>query len=191
MKGFNEDVRFSRNAITNILSLKKVRSEFPVSYDGDDFIIHRASQGYSDMVLKPHDSGLHVLDINDPRSHTSYAFVETVAGNMQMFTKREIDGGNRARDLQAGLAYPSNGDLKWIIQANYLKDNPVGSRDVDVALKIYGPSVALLKEKTVRKTAPVARQDIVEMPKEIRRLHKRVTLSIDMFFSTVPHVLQL
>jgi hypothetical protein len=29
------------------------------------------------------------------------------------------------------------------------------------------------------------------MPKEIRRLHKRVTLSIDMFFSTVPHVLQL
>jgi hypothetical protein len=39
MKGFIEDVWFSRNAITNILSLKKVRSEFPVSYDGEDFII--------------------------------------------------------------------------------------------------------------------------------------------------------
>jgi hypothetical protein len=38
---------------------------------------------------------------------------------------------------------------------------------VDVALKIYGPSVALLKGKTVRKTAPLVRQDVVEVPKEI------------------------
>jgi len=137
------------------------------------------------------DSALHVLDINDPRSQASYAFVETVADNMQMFTKREIAGGNLACNLQAGLAYPSNGDLKWIIQANYLKDNPVRTRDADVALKIYGPSVALLKGKTVCKTAPVARQDVVEVPKEIRMLHKRVTLSIDIFLSTVSHILQL
>jgi hypothetical protein len=108
-----------------------------------------------------------------------------------MFTKREIAGGNLARDLQAGLGYPSNGDLRWITQANYLKDNPVGPRDVDVALKIYGPSVALLKGKTVCKTAPVARQDVVEVPKEIRLLRKLVTLSIDIFLSTVSHILQL
>ena len=234
VKGLYEDVWFSMKAITNILSLKKVRNEFPVSYDGDNFIIHRALQGYFNMVFKllswstgyvvsrqdtaswkkPEllvkslggywywpsfqdemlvviwfleasilkDSALHVLDINDPRSQESYAFVETVADNMQMFTKREIADGNLARDLQAVLGYPSNGDLKWIIQANYLKDNPVRTRDVDVALKIYGPSVALLKGKTVCKTAPVARQDVVEVPKEIRMLHKRVTLSIDIFF---------
>ena len=234
VKGLYEDVWFSMKAITNILSLKKVRNEFPVSYDGDNFIIHRALQGYFNMVSKllswstgyvvsrqdtaswkkPEllvkslggywywpsfqdemlvviwfleasilkDSALHVLDINDPRSQESYAFVETVADNMQMFTKREIADGNLARDLQAVLGYPSNGDLKWIIQANYLKDNPVRTRDVDVALKIYGPSVALLKGKTVCKTAPVARQDVVEVPKEIRMLHKRVTLSIDIFF---------
>jgi hypothetical protein len=182
VKGFNDDVWFSTEAISNILSFKKVRNEYPVSYDGDDFIIHRASQGFADMVFKPHDTGLYALDINDPRSCASYVFVETVAENKQMFTKRETAGSNLARDLQAGLGYPSNGDLKWIIQANYLKDNPVGHRDVDVALQIYGPSVALLKGKTVRKTAPVARQDVVEVPKEIRRLHKRVTLCIDIFF---------
>jgi hypothetical protein len=162
VKGFNEDVWFSMKAITNILSLKKVRIEFPVSYDGDNFIIYCASQGYFNMVFKLlswstgcvvtrqdtaswkkpellvkslggywpsfqdemlvviwfleasilHDSGLHALDINDPRSQASYAFVETVADNMQVFTKREIAGGNLACDLQAGLAYPSNGDLK-------------------------------------------------------------------------------
>ena len=87
-----------------------MKKEYPVSYDGNNFIVHRASHGYSDMVFKPHPTGLHVWDINDPRSHASYAFavVETVADNMKMFTKRQIDGGNLARDLQAGLAYPSN-----------------------------------------------------------------------------------
>ena len=192
-KGFNEPVWFSKKAITNILSLLLVKKEYPVSYDGEDFIVHRASHGYSDMVFKPHPTGLHVWDINDPRSHASYTFavIETVADNMKMFTKRQIDGGNLARDLQAGLAYPSNGDLKWITQANMLKDSPVGPQDVDVALKIYGPSVALLKGKTVRQKAPVARQDVVAVPKEIRQLHKRVTLTIDIFLSTVSHFLQL
>jgi hypothetical protein len=75
----------------------------------------------------------------------------------------------------------------WITQANLLKN----TRDVDFALKIYGPSVALLKGKTVCKTAPVMRQDVVEVPREIRQLHKRVTLSIDIFLSTVSHILQL
>jgi hypothetical protein len=52
---------------------------------------------------------------------------------------------------------------------------------VDVALKIWGPSVALLKGKTVHCKAPVVIQDIVEVPKEIRQHHKRVMLSIDIF----------
>ena len=69
---------FSEEAITNILSLIKVRLEYPVSYTGQDFIIHRAQHGYSDMIFMPQRSGLYVLDINDPRSHASYAFVVTV-----------------------------------------------------------------------------------------------------------------
>jgi len=39
--------------------------EYEVSYNGDAFIIHCAQHGYPDMVFKPHESGLHVLDIDD------------------------------------------------------------------------------------------------------------------------------
>ena len=180
--GFNEPVWFSTKAITNILSLSVVKREYKVSYDGDDFIIHRAQHGYYDMVFKPHASGLHVLDTNDSRSPASYAFFETVAENMQLFTKREVAGGKLARDLQAGLGFPSDNDVKWIVQANMLKDCPVRTRDLDVAMKVFGPSVAMLKGKTVRKKAPLVVQDVVQVPKEIRRLHKCVTLSIDIFF---------
>jgi hypothetical protein len=49
-------VWFSKQAMTNILSLAKVKLEYPVSYSGDDFIVHRAKHGYTYMVFKPHPS---------------------------------------------------------------------------------------------------------------------------------------
>jgi len=40
----------------------------------------------------------------------------------------------------------------------------------------------MLKGKTVRSAPPVVRQNVIEIPKEIRELHKMVTLCIDIFF---------
>jgi hypothetical protein len=82
------------------------------------------------------------------------------------------------------MAYPSIPDLKWVVQSNQIKDCPVTAQDVNVALKIWGPNVALLKGKTVRHMPPVVVQDIVEVPKELRENHKRVTLTIDIFLLT-------
>jgi hypothetical protein len=49
----------------------------------------------------------------------------------------------------------------------------------------------MLKGSTVRCKAPVVREDVVEVLKEIRLIHKRVTLTIDIFLSMAPHTLQL
>jgi hypothetical protein len=57
-KGFHKAVWFSMQAITNIVSLTKVKQKYDVSYDGEIFIVHCAKQGYNDMVFKPHSSGL-------------------------------------------------------------------------------------------------------------------------------------
>jgi hypothetical protein len=64
--GFEEAVWYSNDAMTNTLSLSHVKHEYDVSYDGEDFIIHRAKHGYADMVFKLHWSGLHVYDQDDP-----------------------------------------------------------------------------------------------------------------------------
>jgi hypothetical protein len=56
-EGFKQPVWFSKKAITNILSLLEVKKEYPVSYDGDNFVVHCASHGYPDMVFKPHSTG--------------------------------------------------------------------------------------------------------------------------------------
>jgi hypothetical protein len=180
--GFEESVWYSDDAMTSILSLSRVKREYAASYDGEDFIIHRAKHGYTDMVFKPHPSGLHVYDQDDPQGHASYSFIVTVEDNMSLFTKRQVASADLACNLQAGLAYPSIHDLKWIVKANMLKDSPVTSKDVDVALKILGPSVAFLKGKTVHQKPPFVMKDVIDVPKEIRQLHKRVTLTIDIFF---------
>jgi hypothetical protein len=190
--GFEEAVWYSNDAMTNILSLSHVKCEYDVSYNREDFIIHRAKHGYADMVFKPHPSGLHVYDQDDPQGHASYSLIVTVEDNMSLLTKRQIASADLACNLQAGLAYPSVPDLKWIVKANMLKDSPVTSQDVDVALKIWGPSVALLKGKTARHKPPFVMEDVIEAPKEIQQLHKRVTLTVDIFFvNGVPYFCNL
>ena len=101
-----------------------------------------------------------------------------------MFTKHQIFNAKLAHKLQAGMAYPLIPDLKWVVQSNQINDCLVTAQDVNVALKIWGPRLALLKGKTVRHMPPVVVQDLVEVPKEIRENHKHVTLMIDIFLST-------
>jgi hypothetical protein len=58
-------------------------------------------------------------------------------------------------------------DFKWILQSNQIKDSPVSIVDAEVALKIWGPNIALLKGKTTRSKPEVMVMDIFRIPKEI------------------------
>ena len=71
-----------------------------------------------------------------------------------MFTKREIEGADRAVSLQAKLAYPSKQALKWVIQSNQIQNCPVTVRDVEVAEQIYEKSVPALKGMTIQSRPP-------------------------------------
>jgi hypothetical protein len=110
-----------------------------------------------------------------------------VESNMSLFTKRQIHGANLVHNLKAGLAFPSNADMKWAIQSNLIKDCPLTVKDMGMAIRVWGPSIAMLKGKTVRMTPPVVRQDVIEIPKEIRELHKDVNLVTTFFLSTRYH----
>jgi hypothetical protein len=108
-------------------------------------------------------------------SNDDYTFVNTVSGNKEGFTQRQIKGAELARTLYATLSYPSWKDYKWVIQSNpQIKDCPVMVQDADVALKIWGKNIAALKGKTTRsKPNPVAR-DFVKVPVALLKLHKEV-----------------
>ena len=174
------DVWFSTKAITNILSMKDVISTYRVTYDSYDeaFIVWREESGLPNMTFRMHSSGLHFYD---PK-RAEFSFMVTVDDNMKMFSKRQIVGAEKARNLHGGLAFPSDLDFKWILKSNQVQECPVTTEDAGVAQKVWGPSVASLKGKTTRQTPPAVQTDIIEIPTEIRELHRLVTLSIDVFF---------
>ena len=65
-----------------------------------------------------------------------------------------------------------------------LMNCPINEKDIE---KIFGPDIHGLKGKTVRKKSVPVVEDYVQVPREILKFHKNVTLAIDhiMFFITM------
>ena len=119
-------------------------------------------------------------------------FISTVAENKKDFTKQQIQRAEVARSLYRKLGFPSMKDFKYVIQTNQIKDCPVTVADIDVAFKIWGKDVAMLKGKTVKKKPMPVVKDLVKVPKEFIKLHRDVTLAIDIFFvNRIPFFISL
>ena len=116
------EVWFSTKAITNILSLKEVIKSYHVTYDSykKAFTVWREHHHLPNMKFKMHQSGLHFYD---PKRE-EFAFVVTVLDNMNMFSKRQIVGAEKARSLQAALGYLSDNHMKWILKSNPSQQMP-------------------------------------------------------------------
>lgn len=102
----------------------------------------------------------------------------TVNGNKAHFTKRQLDRTEKAQSLYTSLGFPSESDFRWILQSNQIKDCPVTIDDADNAMKIWGRNLSMLKRKLTRKTPSAVELD----PTEIRKLHRSVSLSVEIFF---------
>ena len=54
--------------------------------------------------------------------------------------------------------------------------------DAEVAFKVWGPSIAGLQGKTIRKTPKPVVWEVILIPTEIRGLHHLVEISVDILF---------
>jgi hypothetical protein len=107
--------------------------------------VHRKAAGLPNLLFKEHGNGLHFFD----SKQADFAFVKTVESNMWLYSKWQVTRADKARSLYASLGFPSQKDFMWILRSNQIKDSPVTVEDAMVAYKIWGPSVAALKGKTV------------------------------------------
>ncbi len=173
------DVWFSKKAITNCLSLRNVKKKgFHVSYDSksqDKFV---ARKGNTVMSFTPHPNGLYHLDM----TVNEVAFVATVEENEKEWSPRQVARAKKARALYQSIGTPSIRDFKAIVQANMIKNCPVTVADINIAEKIYGPAINVLKGKTTRKKPPPVVVDYLEVPKSLRMKHQGVELCADLMF---------
>jgi hypothetical protein len=108
--------------------------------------------------------------------------VNTIKGNQEGFSQQQIHRAKLARELQATVGHPSTNDLKNIIKANLIANCPVTTSDIDRAEQIYGPSVPILKGKTVRRAPKAVMSDYIAVPPEIMSANKHIAVSGDIFF---------
>jgi hypothetical protein len=146
---YDEPVWFSKKAITKIFTLKNMKKQYRVTYNSLEktFLVDCEAAGLPNLLFKKHGNGLHFFD---PRQ-ADFSFVKTVESNMRLYSKWQVVCTDKACSLYASLRFPSQKDFTWILRSNQIKDSHVTVEDAMVAYKIWGPSVATLKGKTVRK----------------------------------------
>ena len=162
MSGYHKNIWFIKRDIANIIALSNIVHQYRVTYDSEDniFIVYREAENKPNMEFRIHKSGLHYYN---PRNK-HFAFINTVSGNKEGYTQKQIKSAEDARTLYANLCYPSWKYFKWVIRINQINDCTVTVEDVDVALNIWGKNIAALKGKTTwSKPNPVER-DSVKIP---------------------------
>ena len=101
---------------------------------------------------------------------------------MKLFSKQQIAGAVRARDLYKKLIYPSTADYRAIVSVGGVPGSDVTIEDFKATEVIWGQSVLKMKGNTVRKNGKRMAQSIVKIPRELIKLQQDVELAIDCFF---------
>jgi hypothetical protein len=79
-----------------------------------------------------------------------FGFVQTVHDNMKLFSKRQIAGAVKARELYDKSIFPLTSDFRAIVSAVGVPGSDVTIDDVKAAELIWSQSVLKMKENTVR-----------------------------------------
>ena len=177
-------VYYDEDGIANVLSLKAIAARHLVTYNSRDrggvFIVHTPT---GIIEFAPTEAGLHVLDLNTvPHTDVAAMLVNTVADNYEGFTKREVVKAHEARRFQRMIGCPSDRDYQGMVREKLIANCPVSVHDVHNANQIFGPDLANLRGKTVRRSPEHVAIDYVEIPRDFLDRYRDVTLTADVMF---------
>ena len=132
-------------------------------------------------------SGLYLFKPNDNnhsnREITNYSILELVDNNQALFTRRQIDAADQAKQLYQHLGMPGYRRFFRMLQHNHIANCPVTLEDAKRALTIYGPDIAHLKGKGTRlKAGRIEIRGLTPQPRDIINNQKYVNLSVDYFY---------
>ena len=181
LPGYPSPVWYHPGGIANILSLHRVSQHCRVRYDSGDeqagFTVTKADG--STRAFIPSPSGLHYCDT---RTHRGATFVNTVEDKKGRYTTRGYKQAVLARRIQDVIGRPSTRDFKKIVEGGMLHNCPITRADIVAAEDIFGPNVGSLKGKTARKKNTHVPSLVADVPYQIIKTHRNITLCFDIMF---------
>ena len=83
----------------------------------------------------------------EPKHKGAVALVQTVQGNYEGYTKREVLKAKEACMAQAMMGNPSKKDYKTVVSNNLIPKCPIMPTDIANARAIFGPDLPSVKAK--------------------------------------------
>jgi hypothetical protein len=145
--GAVEQMWLNEGGVAPIIPLKILKKIWPVSYDsrrnGGCFVIHTDQEN---IIVKNNNKGMPYLDIRDMEAEVAMSFiqttigaveaamvalaravlfVQTVRGNMEGYTQREVEDAHAACEAQAMLGHPTDRDFLGMIRSGMILKCPV------------------------------------------------------------------
>jgi hypothetical protein len=152
---------FDQEGLVNVLSLAKIEQQHRVTYDSakeSAFLVH-TNKGIVKFNCSP--EGLYYMVPDNPKAPI---FLQTIEENLKKYSRHQIEGAYRARDLLHALSCPSVADLKKALQMNAIANCPVTINNVTRAEDISGPDIASLKGKTTHHKPSPYVKEVVDIP---------------------------
>ena len=144
-----------------------MEKKFRITYDTQadpSFVVHMPHRQVK-FVKSP--AGLYYIQPQVPANfvgsliNQQIALMGSVEENKLLYTPRQVQQAQKARELYQALGNPSLKDFKAIIKMNSISNNPVTLADIKTAETIFGRDIGSLKGKTTRKRPiPVVRDDV-------------------------------
>lgn len=144
------NVMFSERSMGNILSFGNVVDDcYRVTYmkNGDMFLIQPTSESDTYVFQRDKDQNIYICDTHNVLTSVPMG-VNTVAENMNKYTRREIRKALKAREYLKNSDYMSAGQLINCINRGKIKNCEVSAQDVLRSIDIWGKDLGNLKGKT-------------------------------------------
>jgi hypothetical protein len=188
------NVWYISEGITNIFSMHELEKMYRITYDSLDryyvvhtprgkVVFHKDEQGlpYINLDGSSRDPAIMLMMQNvqnvsfrkgrDQIVATAAAnaamHVQTVRGNYEGHTKREVMRAKEARRTQAMMGNPSKKDFKGMVSNNMVPNCPIDCHNIANACNIFGPDLASIQRKTVRRTLAPVVADYIAIPQGI------------------------
>ncbi len=196
------NVWYLPDGIANIFSMHELEKMYRITYGSwEGFYVvhtprgevhfHKDEQGlpYIDLMESGHKAARMLLQmVEDTKADKDRTvkvranFVQTVCRNYKGYTKQEVLQAKEARRGQAMLGNPSEKDYQGLVSRNLINNCPISLSDVSNARAIFGPDLASVRGKTVRKKPAPVVTDYVAVPPMLVEANKVITLAAGVFF---------
>jgi hypothetical protein len=194
----------NKGGVATIIPLKVLEKIWLVMYNsrrnGGRFVIH-TDQG--NIIIKNNSKGMPYLDIRDVEAEVVLLFIQTtigaveaamvapanavsliqtVHGNMEGYTQREVEDAHIACKAQAMLGHPTDCNFLGMVRSGMILNCPVTPNAVQNAHHIFGPNLAGVRGQTVRRPPNSVKTNYVQILGMLLERHQWVTLAVNLMF---------